>query len=72
MPGLISADKAAAIIINKTKRKTRITVLPWTSGGLWTVFSLMPGAVYDWLIDTVKQRNDRRALQGSGKPQRIR
>jgi hypothetical protein len=28
--------------------------------------------VYDWLIDTVKQRNDRRALQGSGKPQSIR
>jgi NAD(P)-dependent dehydrogenase (short-subunit alcohol dehydrogenase family) len=69
MPGLISADRAAAIIINKTTRKTRIAVLPWTSGGLWTVFSLMPGAVYDWLIDTVKQRNDRRASQGSGKPQ---
>lgn len=69
MPGLISADKAAALIINKTNRKTRIAVLPWTSGGLWTVFSLMPGPLYDWLIDTVKQRNDRRASQGSGKPQ---
>lgn len=63
MPGLISADKAAEIIMNKTRRKARITVLPWTSGGLWTIFSLMPGSLYDWLIDTVKQRNERRAAQ---------
>ncbi len=56
MPGLITAEKAAALIARDIDRKSRLTVLPWTSGGLWTLFSFMPGALYDWLIDMAKQR----------------
>lgn len=61
MPGLITADNAATLIGRKVRRKVRTAVLPWTSGGLWTVFSLMPDALYDWLIDTAKQRHVRRS-----------
>lgn len=62
MPGLISADKAAVLIARNIYRKSRMTVLPWTSGGLWTIFSFIPGALYDWLIDTAKRRNQLTAL----------
>ncbi|NOU02710.1 MAG: SDR family NAD(P)-dependent oxidoreductase [Novosphingobium sp.] len=56
MPGLISADKAAALIDSKIRRKVRLTVLPWTSGGIWAIFHQMPGRLYDLVIDTAKKR----------------
>jgi short-subunit dehydrogenase len=56
MPGLISADKAAILISNAILKKKRQVVLPWQSGGLWTIFHLMPGTLYDWLIDWAKNR----------------
>ena len=56
MPGLISAPKAAQLISNAITRKKRLATLPWQSGGLWSVFHLMPGAMYDWVIDWAKTR----------------
>ena len=56
MPGLISAAKAAQLISNAITRKKRLVTLPWQSGGLWTIFHLMPDAMYDWIIDWAKTR----------------
>jgi short-subunit dehydrogenase len=56
MPGMISAEKAARLIGRHIDRRSRVAVLPWTSGGLWLAFSWMPGRFYDWLIDTAKRR----------------
>jgi short-subunit dehydrogenase len=56
MPGMISAEKAGRLISRHIDRKSRVAVLPWTSGGLWIAFSWMPGRLYDWLIDTAKRR----------------
>lgn len=56
MPGLISAPKAAQLIFKAITRRKRLVTLPWQSGGLWTVFHLMPGVMYDWIIDWAKTR----------------
>lgn len=62
MPGLISADKAAQLISSAITRQKRLVTLPWQSGGLWTIFHLMPGEIYDWIIDWVKNKNNKTNL----------
>lgn len=54
MPGLISAAKASALIEHAIGRRKRLVVLPWTSGGLWMFLHLLPGRLYDRLIDAAK------------------
>lgn len=61
MPGLISAPKAAQLISNAIARKKRFVTLPWQSGGLWIIFHLMPGAMYDWFIDWAKTRTQNKS-----------
>jgi len=61
MPGLISAPKAAQLIANAISKQKRMVALPWQSGGLWTIFHLMPGEFYDWLIDWVKNRTQKKS-----------
>jgi short-subunit dehydrogenase len=56
MPGLISAAKASALIEHAIERRKRLAVLPWTSGGLWMFLHLLPGRLYDRLIDAAKHR----------------
>lgn len=60
MPGLISASKAAQLISSSITKQKRQATLPWQSGGLWTIFHLMPGKFYDWLIDWAKTRITKR------------
>lgn len=56
MPGLISSSKASQLIISAIKQKRRLATLPWISGSIWTIFWLLPGSVYDFIIAWAKTR----------------
>lgn len=56
MPGIISAPKAAKLIASCIHRKKRLTVLPLKSKIIWNLLHILPGYVYDNLINWAKTR----------------
>lgn len=58
MPGLISPEKAARLIANAIDRRSRMKTLPWQSMLLWNFLQLLPGRLYDRLIDRGKARQN--------------
>lgn len=60
MPGILSSKKAAFLIAEKIRKKTRLTILPWQSRIIWNGFRVMPGFVYDRLILWAKANGPKR------------
>ena len=50
MPGIIEPEEAAIKISKAICSNKRLVTLPWKSGYLWRIFSIMPGKFYDSLI----------------------
>jgi len=54
MPFLMTAEKAAKIIINGIKKEKRIIQFPWQTVFLTKIVGLMPGNIYEYLASKVK------------------
>jgi short-subunit dehydrogenase len=59
MPGIVSADYAAKVIINAIKKRKIDVALPWQSAFLWKVFSVLPDKIYDFLMVSAKSVIDK-------------
>jgi short-subunit dehydrogenase len=60
MPGILSAEQAAALIAKSIEKKMRVVTLPWQSRFIWSVFRIMPGMLYDKLIIWAKAHGPKR------------
>jgi short-subunit dehydrogenase len=56
MPGLISSENAAKLILKAIKKNKRFCTLPWQSGFLWRFFHIIPTYLYDLIITYAKKR----------------
>lgn len=54
MPGIISAQEAAKLIDSAIRRRKRLIIIPWQSRLIWTIFRILPGRVYDFVINWAK------------------
>jgi short-subunit dehydrogenase/putative flippase GtrA len=50
MPGILTPDKAAALIKTAINKKKRTVIIPWQSNVIWGIFQLLPGVLYDNII----------------------
>jgi len=55
MPFLMSADKAARIIIDGIKKEKRVIQFPWQMVLLTRLVGLLPGSLYEWMSGKLKQ-----------------
>ena len=55
MPLLMSADKAADIIIDGIKKEKRIIQFPWRMVLLTRLIGIIPNSLYEWLAGKVKR-----------------
>ena len=60
MPGILTPEKAAALIARKIEQKSRVVTIPWQSRFIWTVFRLLPGSLYDKVILLAKAHGPKR------------
>lgn len=56
MPGIISAQEAAKLIASAIRRQKRLMILPWQSRIIWTFFHILPGRLYDIVINWAKAK----------------
>ena len=54
MPLLMSADKAADIIIDGIKKEKRVIQFPWQMVLLTRLVGLLPGSLYEWIVSKTK------------------
>lgn len=55
MPGIISPSSAAKTIAFAIHRRKRSSLFPWQVALIWTMFRIIPGEVYDFLITWAKR-----------------
>ena len=55
MPGLISPSKAAAIMARAIQKRKRSVLFPWQVAIIWSMFRIMPGEIYDFVIRRAKK-----------------
>jgi len=60
MPGILTPAQAAALIAKSVEKKRRVVTLPWQSRFIWTIFRILPGAMYDKLILLAKAHGPKR------------
>lgn len=56
MPGILSPERAAELISAKINKRVRSVTLPWQSRIIWGIFCMMPGKLYDFVINFAKSR----------------
>lgn len=54
MPGIISKERGARIIMRAIRRRRRSQLLPFRQVLMWGFFRLLPGPIYDWLMLRLK------------------
>lgn len=60
MPGILTPEKAAALIARSIGRKARVVTLPWQSRIIWAMFRVLPDSLYDKLIIWTKAHGPKR------------
>ena len=60
LPGILTAERAAILIADRIRRKTRTATIPWQSRTIWAVFQILPGTIYDQLILWAKAHGPKR------------